>query len=144
MSSRLIPLFFLLISSVSSGQIEDLSFGTPETFDIMTWNIEQFPKNGQTTVNYVSDIIQNLENVIITVEDNGPGFSKGSLKKVFDRFYTDRPKNEKFGNHSGLGLSISKQIIEAHNGSIEALNRLNQKNECLGGSVKVTFPEVKN
>ena len=50
MSSRLIPLFFLLISSVSNGQIEDLSFGTPETFDIMTWNIEQFPKNGQTTV----------------------------------------------------------------------------------------------
>ena len=89
-------------------------------------------------------IEKNLENVTITVEDNGPGFSKGSLKKVFDRFYTDRPKNEKFGNHSGLGLSISKQIVEAHDGSIEALNRLNQKNECLGGNVKVTFPEVKN
>ena len=78
------------------------------------------------------------------VEDNGPGFSKGSLKKVFDRFYTDRPKNEKFGNHSGLGLSISKQIVEAHSGTIEALNRFNQKNECLGGSIKVTFPELKN
>ena len=89
-------------------------------------------------------IEKNLENVTITVEDNGPGFSKGSLKKVFDRFYTDRPKNENFGNHSGLGLSISKQIVEAHSGSIEALNRLNQKNECLGGSVKVTFQEVKN
>ena len=61
MSSRFVPFFFLLISSVSNAQIEDLSFGTPETFDIMTWNIEQFPKNGQTTVNYVSDIIQNLE-----------------------------------------------------------------------------------
>ena len=42
-----------------------------------------------------------------------------------------------------LGLSISKQIVEAHGGSIEALNRLNQKNECWG-SVKVTFPEIKN
>ena len=69
MSSRLIPLFFLLISSVSNGQIEDLSFGTPETFDIMTWNIEQFPKNGQTTVNYVSDIIQNLEMDIIAIQE---------------------------------------------------------------------------
>ena len=82
-------------------------------------------------------------NIIILVEDNGPGFSKGSLNKVFDRFYTDRPKNEKFGNHSGLGLSISKQIVEAHGGSIEALNRLDQKNECLGGSIKVIFPVVK-
>ena len=89
-------------------------------------------------------IEKNVENVTIIVEDNGPGFSKESLKKVFDRFYTDRPKNEKFGNHSGLGLSISKQIVEAHGGSIEALNRLNQKNECFGGSVKVTFPEAKN
>ena len=69
MSSRLVSFFFLLISSVSSGQIEDLSFGTPETFDIMTWNIEQFPKNGQTTVNYVSDIIQNLEMDIIAIQE---------------------------------------------------------------------------
>ena len=88
-------------------------------------------------------IEKNVMNATIIVEDNGPGFSKGSLKKVFDRFYTDRPKNENNGNHSGLGLSISKQIVEAHGGSIEALNRLNQKNECLGGSVKVTFPEIK-
>ena len=65
------------------------------------------------------------------------------IDRIFDRFYTDRPKNEKFGNHSGLGLSISKQIVEAHGGSIEASNRLNQKNECLGGSVIVTFPEIK-
>ena len=94
--------------------------------------------------NYINIRIEkNLESITIIVEDNGPGFSKGSFKKVFDRFYTDRPKNEKFGNHSGLGLSISKQIVEAHGGSIEALNRLNQKNECLGGSIKVAFPEIK-
>ena len=110
------------------------------------------PNNKKIVENKKIDVVasnnkstsKNLENVIVTVEDNGPGFSKGSLNKVFDRFYSDRPKNEKFGNHSGLGLSISKQIVEVHSGSIEALNRLNQKNECLGGSVKVTFPEVKN
>lgn len=61
MPYRIILLFFLLMNFVSIGQIEDLSFGTNDTFDIMTWNIEQFPKNGQTTVNYVSEIIQNLE-----------------------------------------------------------------------------------
>ena len=85
---------------------------------------------------------KNLEHVIIQVEDSGPGFSNGSLNKVFDRFYTDRPKNEKFGNHSGLGLSISKQIVLAHGGTIEALNRFNQKNECVGASVKVSFLEI--
>ena len=111
-----------------------------QVFDNLIQNAASFSK-GNNFINIRID--KNLENVIITVEDNGPGFSKGSLKKVFDRFYTDRPKNEKFGNHSGLGLSISKQIVEAHSGTIEALNRLNQKNECLGGSVKVTFPEEK-
>ena len=111
-----------------------------QIFDNLIQNAASFSKEN----NFINIRLEkNLENVIIIVEDNGPGFSKGSLNKVFDRFYTDRPKNEKFGNHSGLGLSISKQIVEAHGGSIEALNRLNQKNECLGGSVKVTFPEAK-
>ena len=111
-----------------------------QVFDNLIQNADSFSKKN----NFINIRLEkNLKNVTILVEDNGPGFSKGSLKKVFDRFYTDRPKNEKFGNHSGLGLSISKQIVEAHGGSIEALNRLNQKNECLGASVKVEFPEIK-
>lgn len=69
MPYRIILLFFLLMNFVSIGQIEDLSFGTNDTFDIMTWNIEQFPKNGQTTVNYVSEIIQNLEMDIIAIQE---------------------------------------------------------------------------
>lgn len=69
MPYRIILLFFLLMNFISIGQIEDLSFGTNDTFDIMTWNIEQFPKNGQTTVNYVSEIIQNLEMDIIAIQE---------------------------------------------------------------------------
>ena len=59
---------------------------------------------------------------VIVVEDEGPGIPDGKLESVFDRFYSERPQGEKFGTHSGLGLSISRQIIEAHHGSIEAQN----------------------
>ncbi len=61
--------------------------------------------------------------VLVTVEDDGPGIEPHALERVFERFYTDRP-NEGFGQNSGLGLSISRQIIEAHRGSIRAENRL--------------------
>lgn len=61
--------------------------------------------------------------VLITVEDEGPGIEPHALERVFERFYTDRP-NEGFGQNSGLGLSISRQIIEAHRGTILAENRL--------------------
>ncbi len=59
--------------------------------------------------------------VLIVVEDTGPGIPEEALGKVFKRFYSERPA-ENFGNNSGLGLSISKQIIEAHKGVIWAEN----------------------
>lgn len=61
--------------------------------------------------------------VEVVVEDEGPGIPESKMTAIFDRFYTERPKGEKFGTHSGLGLSISKQIIEAHRGTIRAMNR---------------------
>ena len=64
-------------------------------------------------------------------------FSKESLLKVFDRFYTYRPNDKSFGNNSGLGLSICKQIVKTHGGSIIAGNKEN------GGAIfTVTFPLV--
>ena len=54
----------------------------------------------------------------ITVEDQGPGIPDDNLESIFERFYSERPSAEAFGNHSGLGLSISKQIVEAHGGQI--------------------------
>ncbi|WP_439560274.1 sensor histidine kinase [Roseinatronobacter sp.] len=61
------------------------------------------------------------ERVLIVVEDTGPGIPENALQKVFKRFYSERPVKQ-FGNHSGLGLAISKQIVEAHQGVIWAEN----------------------
>ena len=58
----------------------------------------------------------------MTVDDDGPGIPPHALERIFERFYTDRP-NQGFGQNSGLGLSISRQIVEAHGGRIWAENR---------------------
>ena len=60
--------------------------------------------------------------VVITIEDEGPGIPPHALERIFERFYTDRPESG-FGQNSGLGLSISRQIVEAHRGTIRAENR---------------------
>jgi two-component system sensor histidine kinase ChvG len=61
--------------------------------------------------------------VEISVEDDGPGIPDHALSRIFERFYTDRPEDQGFGQNSGLGLSISKQIVEAHGGRIIADSR---------------------
>jgi len=63
-----------------------------------------------------------LEGYEIIVDDAGPGIPDEAFERVFERFYTDRP-DQGFGQNSGLGLSISRQIVEAHGGRIRALNR---------------------
>jgi two-component system sensor histidine kinase ChvG len=60
----------------------------------------------------------------LVVEDQGPGIPPDKLEKIFQRFYTDRPVGAKFGNNSGLGLSIVRQITETHRGSVWAENRI--------------------
>jgi signal transduction histidine kinase len=60
--------------------------------------------------------------VRVLIEDNGPGIRAEVIERVFERFYTDRPDGEDFGQNSGLGLSISRQIIEAHGGTLTAEN----------------------
>jgi len=61
--------------------------------------------------------------VTVEVDDEGPGIPEGKEATIFDRFYSERPPGEKFGTHSGLGLAISKQIVEALGGHISAVNR---------------------
>jgi two-component system sensor histidine kinase ChvG len=67
-------------------------------------------------------------NIEIVVDDDGPGIRDDALSRIFERFYTDRP-HQGFGQNSGLGLSISKQIVEAHGGKIWAENRVGPLNE---------------
>ena len=70
------------------------------------------------------------DQAVVTIEDDGPGIPPGKEEAIFNRFYTERPSGEKFGQHSGLGLSISKRIAGAHNGDLTATNRI------LNGEVK--------
>ena len=67
------------------------------------------------------------------VNDEGIGISEKDTNKIFNRFYSNRP--EKFGEHSGLGLNIVKNLVELHNGEIKATNNQNK-----GAKVEITFP----
>jgi two-component system, OmpR family, sensor histidine kinase ChvG len=85
--------------------------------------------------------------VEITVEDDGPGIPPHALERVFERFYTDRP-DQGFGQNSGLGLSISRQIVEAHRGLIRAENRLGPPDADgeptrLGARFVVSLPAIE-
>ena len=74
----------------------------------------------------------------LIIEDEGPGFNEKNIDKVFDRFYSNRP--EKFGEHSGLGLNIVKNIIELHGGAIIASNKTGNKK---GARIEVLLPIYK-
>jgi two-component system sensor histidine kinase ChvG len=80
--------------------------------------------------------------IIIQVEDDGPGIPEDKLKAIFDRFYTERPEGEKFGTHSGLGLSISQQIVEAHNGTLTASNRRDRASHIIGARFTIDLPAI--
>ncbi|MBB4244268.1 two-component system sensor histidine kinase ChvG [Rhizobium tropici] len=71
---------------------------------------------------------------VIYIEDNGPGIQAENIDRIFERFYTDRPESEGFGQNSGLGLSISRQIAEAHGGSLRAENIVDSDGSTLLGA----------
>ena len=82
------------------------------------------------------------DEVHIVIEDEGPGIPEDKLKAIFDRFYTERPEGEKFGTHSGLGLSISQQIVEAHNGTLTASNRRDRSSRIIGARFTIDLPAI--
>ena len=78
----------------------------------------------------------NNDNVSISILDEGQGFKEKDTNKIFKRFYSNRP--DKFGQHSGLGLNIVKNLVDLHNATIKASNRLDKK----GASMEIIFPKA--
>ncbi len=78
--------------------------------------------------------------VEVVVDDDGPGIRAEKIERIFERFYTDRPEGESFGNNSGLGLAISRQIVEAHRGLILAENRMRPDGSIAGARFVVWLP----
>ena len=92
------------------------------------------PENGKITV----ICAEKKRGIQLVIEDQGPGFNEKNIDKIFDRFYSNRPEN--FGEHSGLGLNIVKNIIELHGGSITASNLKSNKK---GARIEVLLPFYK-
>jgi two-component system sensor histidine kinase ChvG len=82
---------------------------------------------------------------VVVVEDNGPGIVAEDVDRIFERFYTDRPVSEGFGQNSGLGLSISRQIAEAHGGTLRAENIISTETaEIEGARFTLSLPVEPN
>ena len=78
----------------------------------------------------------NDHRVMIGILDEGQGFKEKDTNKIFKRFYSNRP--DKFGEHSGLGLNIVKNLVDLHNATIKASNRTDQR----GASMEIIFPKM--
>lgn len=81
------------------------------------------PEDGAVTVTVAPEKSGGRAMVKVAVEDDGPGVAPDNLETIFERFYTQRPAGAAFGSHSGLGLAIARQIVQAHGGAIHAENR---------------------
>ena len=95
-------------------------------------NAISFSKNNQ---NIEVKVTKNLNNQsVVNITDEGPGFKERDTAKIFKRFYSNRP--DKFGEHSGLGLNIVKNLVELHKASISASNRTDKN----GANLEIIFP----
>ena len=98
-------------------------------------NSISFSKENQT-IKVVLSNDKKEKNIILSVVDEGEGFKENDTNKIFKRFYSNRPN--KFGEHSGLGLNIVKNLVELHRGKISASNNIGQK----GAIIEIIFPKV--
>ena len=97
-------------------------------------NAISFSEDNKDVLVKVSKLKDN--NIQINILDEGQGFKEKDTNKIFKRFYSNRP--DKFGQHSGLGLNIVKNLVELHNATIRASNRSDQK----GASMEIIFPKA--
>ena len=97
-------------------------------------NAISFSKNNQTIDIKISENLK--KQIILNILDEGPGFKEKDTSKIFKRFYSNRP--DKFGQHSGLGLNIVKNLTDLHNASINALNRVDKR----GANLEIVFSKA--
>ena len=98
------------------------------------------PEDGKVRIRLQRGHRHGQSSLLVRVEDEGPGIPEGNLETVFERFYTERPKGTAFGTHSGLGLAISRQIVQAHGGRITAANRRDADGQVAGACFTVELP----
>ncbi len=96
-------------------------------------NAISFSKNNNSIEVKISK--NSEKKVVVNILDEGPGFKERNTEKIFKRFYSNRP--DKFGEHSGLGLNIVKNLVELHNASINASNRMDRN----GANLEIIFPK---
>ena len=97
-------------------------------------NAVSFSEDNKEVIVKVSKLKNNK--VVLNILDEGEGFKEKNTNKIFNRFYSNRPN--KFGQHSGLGLNIVKNLVDLHNASIKASNRTDRK----GASMEIIFPNI--
>jgi len=100
------------------------------------------PPGGTVRLSLVRDDLDPDRPIRVRIDDDGPGIPPENLETVFERFYTARPRGTAFGANSGLGLSIVRQIVEAHGGRVTAANRADGDGGVVGARFEVALPMV--
>jgi two-component system sensor histidine kinase ChvG len=98
------------------------------------------PPGGVVRLSLIRDDIDPEREIRVRIDDDGPGIPPENFETVFERFYTSRPRGTAFGANSGLGLSIVRQIVEAHGGRVRAENRADASGEVAGARFEVALP----
>ena len=93
------------------------------------------PEDSHVTVR----VVPQNDTIVVQVDDQGPGIPENKLQTIFERFYSERPQHEGYGHHSGLGLSISRQIIDAHGGQLWAENLRDEAGNITGARFNVVL-----
>ena len=139
-SGKKAPELVLVLGRKSGLTVNGMEDRLVQIFHNLIGNAVSFsPPDGKIRV--IAGLADDMVEVLI--EDEGPGLPEGKLEAIFDRFYSERPAGEKFGTHSGLGLSISKQIVEAHHGIIRAENIPGTDGKPAGARFIIRLPFVE-
>ena len=121
------PVFTAISEKLKPGKVCILGCGNG--YDAIS-----FSKKGSSILINVSDTSENK--VSVKILDEGEGFKEKDTSRIFKRFYSNRP--DKFGEHSGLGLNIVKNLVDLHDGEIVASNRV----DTVGAMIEIKFPTI--